>query len=156
MPTLKLLQITIFLALFSSLIQADEKPSRKLDENPPDLENKCGNCPCDRPCKPPRPSPPPPSPPPPSPPPPPPRPRPPRNICPPPPAEPDEQTPPERPNPPDGQTPPTRPYPPSIYLTGPPGSVYSVNQYNSGGCRSFLVGKVPFLIVSCLLWAVTF
>ncbi|XP_041999664.1 sulfated surface glycoprotein 185-like [Salvia splendens] len=144
MPTLKLLQITIFLALFSSLIQADE--------NPPNLENKCGDCPCDNPCTP-KPSPPPPSPPPPSPPPPSP---PPSNICPPPPAAPDEEIPPKSPNPPDEETPPKGPNPPSISINGPPGNVYSVIQTYSGGCRSFLVGNIPFLIISCLLWALAF
>lgn len=130
MSTLKLLQITIFLALFSSLIQASEKPSRKLDENPPDLENKCGDCPCDNPCNP-QPSPPPPSPkyPPPS------------NDCPPPPA---------------AKKPPKGTNPPYIYINGPPGSVYPVYPYYSGGGRSVLVGKFPFLIIGCLLWVVAF
>ncbi|KAL1531930.1 pollen-specific leucine-rich repeat extensin-like protein 3 [Salvia divinorum] len=132
MSTLKLLQITIFLALFSSLIQADEKPLRKLDENPPDLENKCGDCPCDNPCNPP-----------PSPPPPPPSPKypPPSNNCPPPPA---------------AQKPPKGTNPPYIYINGPPGSVYPVYPYYSGGRRSVLIGEIPFLIISCLLWVVAF
>ncbi|XP_057811377.1 extensin-like [Salvia miltiorrhiza] len=150
MATLKLfLQITIFLALFSALIQADEKPSRKLDENPPNLENKCGDCPCDHPCNPPPspkyppPSPPPPSPPPPSPPPSPKYP-PPSDNCPPPPADvPSDQKPPKGPN------------PPYIYINGPPGTVYPVYPYYSGSRRSFLVGKIPFLI-SCILWGAAF
>ncbi|XP_047942513.1 leucine-rich repeat extensin-like protein 1 [Salvia hispanica] len=144
MPTLKLLQITIFLALFSSLVQI------QADENPPNLENKCGDCPCDHPCTP-KPSPPPPSPPPPSPSPPPPSPKypPPSYLCPPPP----DEIPPKSPNPPDEKTPPKGPNPPSISINGPPGSVYSVIQTYSGGCRTFLVGNIPFLIV---LWALAF
>lgn len=140
MVTLKLLQLTISLFLFASLIQAENPTySRKLDENPPDLENKCGDCPCDKPCNPqPYPSPPPPSPPPPSPPPPPKNP--PSNDCPPPPVVP---------------KPPKGPNPPYIYINGPPGSVYPVYANISGGRRCFLIGKFPFLI-SFVLWVLAF
>lgn len=150
MATLKLLQLTISLFLFASLIQA-ENPinSRKLDENSPDLENKCGDCPCDKPCNPQ----PPPSPPPPSPSPPPPSPPPPSNDCPPPPSKNppcnDCQPSPVVPKPPKG------PNPPYIYINGPPGSVYPVYANISGGRRCFLIGKFPFLI-SFVLWVLAF
>ncbi|KAI3466998.1 hypothetical protein Pfo_023661 [Paulownia fortunei] len=131
MARLRLLQITIFLAMLSALVQAEKlMNSRKLDESPPDLDNKCGSCPCDNPCNPP-PSPPPPSPPPPT------KKPEPSNYCPP---------------PPSGQNPPNPPY---IYVNGPPGNLYPVYPYYSGDGRSFSMGIIPFMI-SSILWLLAF
>ncbi|KAK3027661.1 hypothetical protein RJ639_041898 [Escallonia herrerae] len=99
---------------------------RKLDVvnsepvKPPDNENKCGGCSsCNNPCNQ---SPPPP---------------PPVYMPPPPPPVPKKP-------------PPSTPYcppPPStyIYMTGPPGNLYPVDPYFSGGDRSFAVG-LPLLV----------
>ncbi|XP_012857650.1 PREDICTED: extensin-like [Erythranthe guttata] len=141
MARLSLLHITILLTMVSPLVVKSEKlmmNSRKLDEqsSPPDFENKCGDCPCDKPCIPP------PSPPPPSiqPPPSPTKKPPPSELCPPPPSS------------PGGDKPPSPPY---IYINGPPGSVYPVYPYYSGGNRRFSVGIFPFLI-SFILWRLAF
>ncbi|KZV14602.1 hypothetical protein F511_42356 [Dorcoceras hygrometricum] len=131
----RLLQITIFLVFLSVLVQSKGLDnSRILDESPPDLQNKCGNCPCENPCNQP------PPPPPPSPPPPPKKnPPPPSNYCPPPPA---------------GQYPPNPPY---IYINGPPGDLYPVDAGFSGSPRSSYMGILPFLISSAVgLLATTF
>ncbi|KAL8463607.1 hypothetical protein ACS0TY_034312 [Phlomoides rotata] len=144
MARLRFLQITVFLAIFSALIEAETQTinSRKLDETPP-LENKCGNCPCDNPCNPPAMSPPPPYPPPPSPPPPSTPKNPPASSnCPPPPSQPS----------PSGDKPPNTPY---IYFNGPPGNVYSVHPYYSGGPRTFSMGIIPFLITGTV-WVLAF
>ncbi|KAK4430296.1 hypothetical protein Salat_1330300 [Sesamum alatum] len=137
MARLRLLQITTFLAIIlSASAQAEKEPmnSRKLDdESPPDLDNKCGSCPCNSPCIP-LPSPPPPSPPPP----------------------PKNPQPSNCPPPPSGQNPPSRPSPPYIYVNGPPGNLYPVYPYNSGHSRSFSMGIIPFLISSSILWLLAF
>lgn len=137
MAKLKLLQFTIFLVYLSTLVQTKGlKNSRILDESPPDLENKCGNCPCDNPCNQP------PPPPPPSPPPPPKKnPPPPSNYCPPPPSG---QNP---PNPPSDQNPPNPPY---IFINGPPGDLYPVDPDISGSDRSSRAAMLPFLISSAV------
>ncbi|KAK4423463.1 hypothetical protein Salat_1929100 [Sesamum alatum] len=137
MARLKLLQFTILIAaMLSTFVKSEELiDSRKLDETPPDLQNKCGSCPCNNPCNPP-PSPPPPSPPPP----PPPAPKkqpPPSNYCPPPPSGGGG----------GGQYPPNPPY---IYINGPPGNLYPVDAYYSGSGRSFSTGVMPFLISGAL------
>ncbi|KAL3501868.1 hypothetical protein ACH5RR_036317 [Cinchona calisaya] len=102
----------------------------------PDAENKCGGCPCDKPCPVPPPPPPPVLPPPP---PPPPK-KPPTPICPPPPAS---------------TSWPTVPTPPSqyIYTTGPPGNLYPLDTDFSGAVRSFnTVGlAIFFLIIGSIL-----
>ncbi|PIN25989.1 hypothetical protein CDL12_01268 [Handroanthus impetiginosus] len=141
MDRLRLLKITIFLAILSAFVQADEelKNSRKVDESPPDLDDKCGGCPCDNPCNKPTPSPPPPSPPPP------PANPPPSNYCPPPPGN-------YFPSPPSPKKPPSPPY---MYVNGPPGNLYPVYPYYSGVGRSFSMGIVP-LLISSLLWLLTF
>ncbi|KAF3621922.1 putative extensin-like [Capsicum annuum] len=101
---------------------------RKLDEA--NIENKCGGCPCNNPCnQPTSPPPPPPSPPPPSPPPPK---KSPSGYCPPPP-----------PLPPSegggdgsgGGYSPNIPNPQYIYMNGPPGNLYPVDQYFNGAKR---------------------
>ena len=110
----------IFLAMISILVESQQPTNSKklLDETPPELENKCGGCPCNNPCNPP-PSPPPP---------PPPKKQPPQsNYCPPPPSG-------------GGQN------PPYIYINGPPGNLYPVDPYYSGSARSFSSGLMPFLI----------
>ncbi|PIN02796.1 hypothetical protein CDL12_24686 [Handroanthus impetiginosus] len=129
MARLKLLQVTIFLAIISTLVQSQElKNSRKLDEAaPPDLQNKCGSCPCDQPCNPP-PSPPPPPPPPPTP-----KKPPPSNYCPPPPSGGGG----------GGEYPPNPPY---LYINGPPGNLYPVDASYSGSGRILSMGLMPFLI----------
>ncbi|KAL3631390.1 hypothetical protein CASFOL_024374 [Castilleja foliolosa] len=131
---IRLLKITFFLATLLAFVEADQNliNSRKLAEGPsPDLANKCGNCPCDNPCKPPS-SPPPP--------PPPAKKQPPSNDCPPPPSD-------------DGhQNPPSPPY---AYVKGPPGNVYKVYPYYSGSGRSFPIGIFPFLI-SSMFWLLAF
>ncbi|GFP90837.1 hypothetical protein PHJA_001227600 [Phtheirospermum japonicum] len=128
---IRLWQITYFLATLLAFVEAQNLiNSRKLDEGPPpDLENKCGNCPCDNPCNPPPspPPPPPPSPPPPA------KKQPPSNYCPPPPSGGGHQNPPN---------------PPYAYVNGPPGNVYQVYPYYSGSGRSFSIGIFPFLISS--------
>lgn len=98
----------------------------------PDGESKCGGCPCNNPCAVPPPPPPPALPPPP---PPPPK-KPPTPSCPP---------------PPGGSSWPTVPTPPSqyIYITGPPGNLYPVDQYFSGAARSFAVG-LPMLLIGSI------
>lgn len=105
--------------------------SRKLDET----ENKCGGCPCDKPCNPP--SPPPPSPPPPSLPPP----------SPPPPKKPPSGY--NCPPPPysgggggggGGENVPYAPNSQYIYMTGPPGDLYPVDHDVGGAKRSFSSG----------------
>lgn len=125
MATLKVLQFTIFLGMMSTLVQSQQ---------PPDLENKCGSCPCNNPCNP-TPSPPPPALPPP--PPPPPKKKPPSNYCPPPPSGGGG----------GGQYPPNPPY---IYINGPPGNLYPVDPYYSGSGRSLSTGLMPFLISTVL------
>lgn len=106
---------------------------RKLDEG----ENKCGGCPCNKPCIPPSPPPPPPSPPPPSPPPPK---KPPSGYdCPPPPYSGGGG---------GGGGGENIPYPPNsqyIYMTGPPGNLYPVDHDFGGAKRSFSSG-FPLLI----------
>ncbi|CAI9756005.1 unnamed protein product [Fraxinus pennsylvanica] len=103
---------------------------RKLDdEAPPDLQNKCGNCPCNNPCNQAPPPPPPPSPPPP------PKIKPPSNYCPPPPSGGG-----------GGQYPPNPPY---IYINGPPGNLYPVDPYYSGASRRFSL-RLPFFISAVL------
>lgn len=124
MARLKILHLTIFVAMISTLGESQQ----------PDLENKCGGCPCNNPCNPP-PSPPPPALPPPSPPPPAPKKQPPpSNYCPPPPSG-------------GGQYPPNPPY---IYINGPPGNLYPVDQYYSGSGRSSSAGFTPFFITAVL------
>lgn len=131
MAKLKILHfITIFLAMISTMAQSQEETnSRKLQETPPDLENKCGGCPCNNPCNPP------PSPPPPALPPPPPKKKqpPPSNDCPPPPS--------------GGQYPPNPPY---IFINGPPGNLYPVDPFYSGSGRSFYSGSTPFFMAAVL------
>lgn len=130
MGKFKILQIITLLALLSALGEAQQAMNSRMldDQSPPDLESKCGNCPCDSPCVNPTPPPPPP----------PPKKPPPTNYCPPPPI--------------GGQNPPNPPY---IYINGPPGSVYPVYPYYSGGARRFSMGIIPFLI-SFVSWAVAF
>lgn len=135
MATPKVLQFTIFLAILSTFVQSEEViNSRKLDETSPDLQNKCGGCPCNNPCNQP-PSPPPPSPPPPSPPPP--KKQPPSIYCPPPPSG-------------GGGGGQYVPSPPYIFINGPPGNLYPVDPYYSGSGRSSSVGLLPFLISTVL------
>lgn len=106
---------------------------RKLDEG--NIENKCGGCPCNNPCNPP--TFPPPPPPPALPPPPPPKKPPPSGYCPPPPLPPSEggggggSGGGYSPNPPNSQY---------IYMNGPPGNLYPVDQYFNGAKRDFSSG----------------
>ncbi|XP_017970022.1 PREDICTED: leucine-rich repeat extensin-like protein 3 [Theobroma cacao] len=112
--------LTIFFVVATVAYPISSLESRKLDESiaPGDPGVKC-NPSC-------IPSPPPPSPPPPSPPPP----------CPPPP----ELPPPTPKKPPTKYCPPP-PSPPSfIYITGPPGSLYPVDQDFGGASRNLEVG----------------
>ncbi|CAN4124950.1 unnamed protein product [Withania somnifera] len=91
---------------------------RKLDEG----DNKCGGCPCNKPCNPPPPPPPPPPKKPPS-----------GYNCPPPPYSGGGES---------------VPYPPNsqyIYMTGPPGDLYPVDHNVNGAKRSFSNG-FPLLI----------
>ncbi|KAL6543819.1 hypothetical protein OROGR_010316 [Orobanche gracilis] len=137
--------ISIFLVISSTLARSEQiMNSRKLAETPPDLQSKCGGCPCNNPCNPspppPLPSPPPPSPPPPSLPPSAPKKPQPSNYCPPPPGG------------EIGQSPPSAPY---IYINGPPQNLYPVNTYYSGSDRIFSTGLVPFLI-GCAVGFVAF
>ncbi|KAM7463458.1 hypothetical protein LguiA_031579 [Lonicera macranthoides] len=113
----RIILVFLILAIVSSPINGLNP--RKLDDSTlpgPDGENKCGGC-----VK----SPPPPS------------------SCPPPPSLP----PPPPPPPPAPKKPPTPsnycpPPPPSyIYINGPPGNLYPVDQYFSGSRRSFGVGR---------------
>ncbi|KAL1556571.1 hypothetical protein AAHA92_12175 [Salvia divinorum] len=57
MARFKILHFTIFLAMISTLLESQQPTnSRKLlDETPPELENKCGGCPCNPPPSPPPP-----------------------------------------------------------------------------------------------------
>ncbi|KAL7110697.1 hypothetical protein ACP275_05G041700 [Erythranthe tilingii] len=123
MATLKLFYFTIFIIATLSMVN-----SRNLDEltPDPDLQNKCGSCPCNNPCANPPPSPPPPSLPPPPPPPAPKKP-PPTTNCPPPPYGGGGGG-------GGGQYPPNPPY---IYINGPPGNLYPVDPFYSGSGRSF-------------------
>ncbi|KAF3622768.1 putative chaperone protein DnaJ 1-like [Capsicum annuum] len=114
----------IFLLFFVVSIQITNGLNpRKLDEG----ENKCGGCPCNKPCNPP--SPPPPSPPPPSPPPP--KSKPPSGYnCPPPPPYSGG----------GGGGDQDVPYPPNsqyIYMTGPPGDLYPVDHNVNSAKKSF-------------------
>ncbi|KAL6505802.1 hypothetical protein OROHE_023181 [Orobanche hederae] len=144
METLKVFHFTIFLVISSTLARSEQimMNSRKLDETTPDLQNKCGGCPCNNPCNPSpppqQPSPPPPSPPPPSLPPPAPKKPQPSNYCPPPPIGGGGES---------GQSPPSAPY---IYINGPPQNLYPVGGYYSGSGRIFSTGLIPFLIGSAL------
>lgn len=128
MANQKMLCFTIFLALFSTSVSQDQTTPD------PDLQNKCGSCPCNNPCNPP-PSPPPPALPPPPPPPAPKKP-PPSSNCPPPPG--------------GGGGGGQFPSPPYIYINGPPGNLYPVDAFYSGSGRGFSTGLVPFLISSLL------
>ncbi|CAA3026486.1 Hypothetical predicted protein [Olea europaea subsp. europaea] len=130
MARLKMMQFTVFLVIISMAVRIEALNPRKLDdETPPDLQNKCGNCPCNNPCNQAPPPPPPPSPSPP----PPPKIKPPSNYCPPPPSG-------------GGQYPPNPPY---IYINGPPGNLYPVDPYYSGASRGFSLG-LPFFISTVL------
>ncbi|MCE3051464.1 hypothetical protein HAX54_049912 [Datura stramonium] len=99
---------------------------RKLDEG--NIENKCGGCPCNNPCNPPS------SPPPPAPSPPPPPKKPPSGYCPPPPLPPSEG------GGSGGGYSPNPPNPQYIYMNGPPGNLYPVDQYFNGAKRGFSSG----------------
>ncbi|KAJ8564764.1 hypothetical protein K7X08_001224 [Anisodus acutangulus] len=109
--------------------------SRKLDEG--NIENKCGGCPCNNPCIPPS-SPPPPPPvlPPPSPPPPSPK-KPPSGYCPPPPLPPSEGG---GGGGGGGSYSPNQPNSQYIYMNGPPGNLYPIDQYFNGAQRVFSSG----------------
>ncbi|RVW16948.1 chitin-binding lectin 1 [Vitis vinifera] len=116
--SLKLL--TVFLVVAAIATPVNGSNSRKLDESPasgsPDAGVKCGGCSsCQNPCNQ---SPPPP--PPPSPPPPPKKPR--APYCPPPPPPPAS----------------------FLYVTGPPGTLYPIDQDYGGAGRNFMVG-LPIL-----------
>ncbi|KAI3410264.1 uncharacterized protein J3R85_018869 [Psidium guajava] len=101
---------------------------RKLDDTSPAGTEKCSPCSQCSPCTQ---SPPPPTPPPPSP-------------CPPPPPPP--SPPPAPKKPPSSYCPPPPPSPSSyIYITGPPGSLYPIDQSFNGAGRSFAAGA-PFLV----------
>ncbi|CAN4121694.1 unnamed protein product [Withania somnifera] len=116
-----------FLLFFVATIQISNGLNpRKLDEG----ENKCGGCPCNKPCNPP--SPPPPTP---SPPPPPPKKPPSGYNCPPPPYSGGGDG--------GGGGGENVPYPPNsqyIYMTGPPGSLYPVDHNVNGAKWSFSSG----------------
>ncbi|KAL2485067.1 Uncharacterized protein Adt_29823 [Abeliophyllum distichum] len=140
-----MLRIKVFLVFLVIVVPINGLNPRNLDESPPDLQNKCGNCPCDTPCyqsppllPPASPPPPPPS----SPPPPPPLPP----LYPPPPPPPKKKPSKECPPPPSGentQTPPS----PEIYITGPPGSLYHIDINSAGVGGSF---SLPIFISSLL------
>ncbi|KAL8531830.1 hypothetical protein ACS0TY_008435 [Phlomoides rotata] len=134
MATPKFMKFTIFLAIISTFVQSEAvMNSRKLDETPPDLQNKCGSCPCNNPCNQP-PPPPPPSPPPP------PKKQPPSIYCPPPPSGGGSGS-------GGGQYVPSPPY---IFINGPPGNLYPVDPYYSGSGRSSSMGLIQFLISTFL------
>ncbi|XP_044492355.1 leucine-rich repeat extensin-like protein 6 [Mangifera indica] len=131
----KKVKILIFLALFVS--QVNVLSARTLEESSTggDQGIKCAPA-CTQ--SPPPPSPPPPCPPPPAlPPPPPPTPKmPPTQYCPPPPCS---------------------PTPPSIiYVTGPPGNLYPLENYFSGGPKTSTAASLPILIGSGLLLLLAF
>ncbi|CAN0916187.1 hypothetical protein LINGRAHAP2_LOCUS29580 [Linum grandiflorum] len=116
------LSITLFLLLLATSIHAAADP-RKLDETSSDIPGSEKCTPCD-----PTPPPPPPACPPPPPP----------VLPPPPPALPPPSPPPPK-NPPSANCPPP-PSPPSsssiIYITGPPGNLYPVDDDMSGSHRT--------------------
>ncbi|GMH26252.1 hypothetical protein Nepgr_028095 [Nepenthes gracilis] len=133
--------LVVILVIDALVSQINCSETRILDETTvpgsSDPGNKCGGCSsCSNPCGQSPPPPPPPSPPPPTPvlpscpPPPPPPPKKPPIICPPPPG--------------------------LIYLIGPPGDLYPIDNSSSAGLRSFAVG-LPALMgfgLVCLLKAV--
>nr|XP_009776044.1 PREDICTED: chitin-binding lectin 1-like [Nicotiana sylvestris] len=121
----KLPILLFFLVVFTQITNGLNP--RKLDEV---IENKCGGCPCNNPCNPPSPPPPPPALPPPSPPPPK---KPPSGYCPPPPLPPSGGG-------GGGGYSPNPPNPQYIYMTGPPGNLYPVDQYFNGAKRTFSSG----------------
>ncbi|TQD70640.1 hypothetical protein C1H46_043830 [Malus baccata] len=128
-----LITMLLLIAYVLGPVHADETPGAPGEE-------KCGSC---------TPSPPPPvpSPPPPSPCPPPPAPPPP-SPCPPPPALPPPLSPPPSPKlPPCGSCGQYAPPPPStlIYITGPPGQLYPIEQNFNGASRSS-VNALPVLL----------
>ncbi|EPS62408.1 hypothetical protein M569_12382 [Genlisea aurea] len=130
-----LLQIAVFLFVSA---ESQSRNTSRLQEIT-DFGNKCGNCPCDRPCNPY--PPPPPSPPPPSP----------LPLSPPPPIA---KPPPSKACPPPPETQWHAPSPPYVYTTGPPGSIYQVYPFVSGarGRRSRSVSAVVLMGIGG--WAV--
>ncbi|CAA2985218.1 Hypothetical predicted protein [Olea europaea subsp. europaea] len=148
-----MLGLKLFLVLLVIVVPINGFKPRNLDETPPgDLQNKCGNCPCDNPCNqapPPLPPASPPPPPPDSPPPPPPAsppPPPPLKYASPPPPPPKKSPSAECPPPPSGENNPHTPPSAEIYITGPPGSLYRVD-VNSASAGSF---SLLFFISSLL------
>ncbi|KAL6295180.1 hypothetical protein ACE6H2_003322 [Prunus campanulata] len=127
-PALAMIAMFLLIASVAGPVYADETP-------PAPGEEKCG--PCSQ--SPPPPSPPPPSPPPPSSPPPSPKKPPSTPYCPPPPSTP-------------STTPstPASPSTPLIYITGPPGNLYPVDQSFNGARRSLVTG-LPVLVGCGLL-----
>lgn len=126
----KLPILFLILVAYTQITNGLNNP-RKLDQE--NIENKCGGCPCNNPCN--LPSPPPPPPPVLPPPPPPPKIKPPSGYCPPPPSEGGGG---------GGGSGGYSPNPPSssqfIYMNGPPGNLYPVDQYFNGAKRGFTSG----------------
>ncbi|CAI9761959.1 unnamed protein product [Fraxinus pennsylvanica] len=149
-----MLRIKLFLFLLVIVVPINGFEPRNLDETPPgNLQNKCGNCPCDNPCNQAPPPPPPASPPPPPPSPPPPPPLPPA-LPPPPPSPPPPKKSPsaECPPPPSGDNNPQTPPSPEIYITGPPGSVYRVDMNSAGAGRFHLLIFISSLLGLLAFW----
>ncbi|KAF5727659.1 leucine-rich repeat extensin-like protein 6 [Tripterygium wilfordii] len=123
--------VFVFISMIFLLISAiNGSDSRKLDETgvPGPTGEKCEPCgQTSPPPPPPVPSPPPPSPPPPS------------SLCPPPPS----QHPPSPKKPPSGYYPP--PPPSYIYITGPPGNLYPIDNDFGGVDRNLKVGLSVFI-----------
>ncbi|CAA3028869.1 Hypothetical predicted protein [Olea europaea subsp. europaea] len=132
-----MLGVKLFLVLLVIVMPINGFKPRNLDETPPgDLQNKCGNCPCDNPCNQAPPTLPPASPPPP----------PPLINASPPPPPPKKSPSAECPPPPSGENNPHTPPSAEIYITGPPGSLYRVD-VNSASAGSF---SLLFFISSLL------
>ncbi|XP_030511803.1 sulfated surface glycoprotein 185 [Rhodamnia argentea] len=124
-PSMASLGLVLVLVLAVAVPTSGLNP-RKLDDTSAPGSDKCSYCTQS-------PPPPPPSPPPPSP-------------CPPPPALPPPPPPPSPKKPPSSYCPPPPPSPSSyIYITGPPGSLYPIDQSLSRAGRSFASGA-PFLV----------
>ncbi|KAF3967361.1 hypothetical protein CMV_008627 [Castanea mollissima] len=133
-----LLNLFLVIVVFTIPGSADEKCSScTQDSPPPPLPPQCSTCTQSSP-PPPSPSPPPPSPPPPSP-------------CPPPPS------PPPTPKKPPTQECPPPPSPPAslVYVTGPPGTLYPIDENFNGGSQNSAT-LLPVLVSYGLLGLLAF
>ncbi|OIS95663.1 PREDICTED: mulatexin-like [Nicotiana attenuata] len=136
-------RVVVFLLFLIAIPITNGLNPRKLDEVD---ENKCGGCPCNKPCVSPSPPPSPPALPPPSPPPPK---KPPSAYCPPPPSGGGGS------GGGGGGYVPDTPNSQYIYMTGPPGNLYPVDHDFGGAKRSFSSG-FSLLIVGFFLGLLSF